>query len=524
MGRDGYATTSVYAKVLRGEGAFKLRYPTSGTHGKHVEFDWSRQVLVLADHGKPYRVYHVSSGKPSTPTVFGSYHFYRQEPGTNSHGMVYSSYFIGGYAIHGYASVPNYAGEPRLPAGADPERGVDLQLDRRRRPDLHVPLGRVRTRVGTRRPRPWRTGPPRFPLGYAGPPGRRGFGSGVLAGRRPSAPAATSEPVSPDVSAVLAAAAPSHRDRGRRRRVGRARPRRPRERPRSEPGPAPPERRLEPGREPPGRLTGAGATGRPGPERRRSPEPEPSAGAGAGPWPAPPWCRSRRGAACRGGRRRADRCAGVRSRRSVAGVGRSRRRGSPAAAGSLVAAGVGRRSPRRLPRPALAVSSAASPGALPLPVAGGSVVRSTGLASERPLRSPSLALARRGRARSPGHRGAAQVLGRVARHAAHSGLEVEVRAGAVAGAAHVADHLTLLHVRARRDAEARQVRVTRRELARVRDADDVPVAALLAGEAHAFRTRPRAPACRSRPRCPCRRGFGRRAARRATSPGRSRAG
>ena len=108
MGRDGYATASVYAQVLRGEGAFELRYPKSGTHGKHVEFDWSRQVLVLADRGKPYRVYHVSSGKASTPTVFGSFRFYRQQPGTNSVGMVHSSYFIGGYAIHGYASVPNY--------------------------------------------------------------------------------------------------------------------------------------------------------------------------------------------------------------------------------------------------------------------------------------------------------------------------------------------------------------------------------------------------------------------------------
>ena len=108
IGRDGYASTSVYAMVLRGQGAFKLRYPDSGTHGKHVEFDWSRQVLVLADRGRPYRVYHVSSGKPSTPTVFGSYRFYSQTPGTNSHGMVYSSYFIGGYAIHGYASVPNF--------------------------------------------------------------------------------------------------------------------------------------------------------------------------------------------------------------------------------------------------------------------------------------------------------------------------------------------------------------------------------------------------------------------------------
>ena len=108
LGRDGYATKTVYAMVMRHDGAYKLRYPSSGTHGKHVEFDGSRQVLVLADRGRPYRVYHVSSGKPSTPTVFGSYRFYRQEPGTNSHGMVYSSYFIGGYAIHGYASVPNF--------------------------------------------------------------------------------------------------------------------------------------------------------------------------------------------------------------------------------------------------------------------------------------------------------------------------------------------------------------------------------------------------------------------------------
>jgi hypothetical protein len=108
LGRDGYAMKSVYAMVMRGDGAFGLRYPTSGTTGKHVEFDWSRQVLVLAQRGRPYRVYHTSSGAPATPTVFGSYRFYRQDYGTNSLGMVHSSYFIGGYAIHGYASVPNH--------------------------------------------------------------------------------------------------------------------------------------------------------------------------------------------------------------------------------------------------------------------------------------------------------------------------------------------------------------------------------------------------------------------------------
>ncbi len=50
----------------------------------------------------------MSSGKPSTPTVLGSFRVYRKTPGTNSHGMVHSSYFIGGYAIHGYVSVPTF--------------------------------------------------------------------------------------------------------------------------------------------------------------------------------------------------------------------------------------------------------------------------------------------------------------------------------------------------------------------------------------------------------------------------------
>jgi hypothetical protein len=105
MSRTGFADVAVYAKVLRRQGAFRLRYPRAG---RHVEFDWSRQVLVLARGGKPWRVYHSSSGAPATPTVFGSFRFYRKSPGTNAKGMVHSSYFIRGYAIHGYMSVPNY--------------------------------------------------------------------------------------------------------------------------------------------------------------------------------------------------------------------------------------------------------------------------------------------------------------------------------------------------------------------------------------------------------------------------------
>jgi lipoprotein-anchoring transpeptidase ErfK/SrfK len=51
----------------------------------------------------------MSSGKPSTPTVIGRFRVYTKEFGTNTHGMVDSSYFIRGYAIHGYAEVPTYA-------------------------------------------------------------------------------------------------------------------------------------------------------------------------------------------------------------------------------------------------------------------------------------------------------------------------------------------------------------------------------------------------------------------------------
>ncbi len=104
-GIDGYASPHVYRQVFRNRGAFRPRHPRAG---RHVEFDWSRQVLALIDRGRAHHVYHASSGKASTPTVFGKFSFYRKQPGTNSHGMVHSNYFIGGYAIHGYLSVPTY--------------------------------------------------------------------------------------------------------------------------------------------------------------------------------------------------------------------------------------------------------------------------------------------------------------------------------------------------------------------------------------------------------------------------------
>jgi hypothetical protein len=106
MSRIASANRTIYRRLFAGQGGYKLRYPKAG---KHVEFDWSRQVLVLARDGKPERIYHASSGKPSTPTVFGTFQFYRRLFGTNAKGMVHSVFFHGGYAIHGYHSVPTYA-------------------------------------------------------------------------------------------------------------------------------------------------------------------------------------------------------------------------------------------------------------------------------------------------------------------------------------------------------------------------------------------------------------------------------
>ncbi len=92
--------------LFAGRGGLVPRYRGA----RHAEIDLSRQVLVLVGAGGDVeRIYPVSSGKPSTPTVTGSFRVYAKTPGVNSHGMIYSSYFTGGYAVHGYGSVPAYA-------------------------------------------------------------------------------------------------------------------------------------------------------------------------------------------------------------------------------------------------------------------------------------------------------------------------------------------------------------------------------------------------------------------------------
>jgi hypothetical protein len=106
MTRNEHAGSGLVKRVFSGKGSYRVRHPDAG---KHAEVPLSKQVLVLAKGDKPYAIYPVSTGKPSTPTITGHYYFYLRSPGYNSEGMYYSFYWHGGYAVHGYASVPNYA-------------------------------------------------------------------------------------------------------------------------------------------------------------------------------------------------------------------------------------------------------------------------------------------------------------------------------------------------------------------------------------------------------------------------------
>lgn len=106
MARTERAGRGLVKDAFGGRGGYRVRYPKAG---EHAEVPLAKQVLVLAKGGKPFAIYPVSTGKPSTPTITGHYHFYLRSPGYNSEGMYYSFYWHNGYAVHGYAEVPNYA-------------------------------------------------------------------------------------------------------------------------------------------------------------------------------------------------------------------------------------------------------------------------------------------------------------------------------------------------------------------------------------------------------------------------------
>jgi len=74
--------------------------------GHHLEIDKSRQVLFEVDGGRVVRVVHVSTGATGNTPV-GRWHVYSKVVGW-SWVLWYPMYFLRGFAIHGYPSVPPY--------------------------------------------------------------------------------------------------------------------------------------------------------------------------------------------------------------------------------------------------------------------------------------------------------------------------------------------------------------------------------------------------------------------------------
>jgi peptidoglycan hydrolase-like protein with peptidoglycan-binding domain len=80
----------------------QARYP-----GDHVEVSKGRQVLFVVRDGKVALIVPVSTGATGN-TPLGHWRVYSRVPGFNAKEMYFSSFFIGGFAIHGYHSVPPY--------------------------------------------------------------------------------------------------------------------------------------------------------------------------------------------------------------------------------------------------------------------------------------------------------------------------------------------------------------------------------------------------------------------------------
>jgi hypothetical protein len=104
----GYSTVldpGTLNDLLAGKGSFPVRYPKQG---RHVEGNLGKQLAALIVGSKVYWIFPISSGKPSTPTILGSFQIYNRVPGYLPDGMYYSDFFIRGYALHGYDPSPDY--------------------------------------------------------------------------------------------------------------------------------------------------------------------------------------------------------------------------------------------------------------------------------------------------------------------------------------------------------------------------------------------------------------------------------
>jgi len=91
-------------RVLSTGNAPRARYP-----GDHIEVSKALQVLFVVRGGQVILISHVSTGATGNTPV-GLWHVYSKVAGWLPDGMFDSSFFLRGFAIHGYPTVPFYPG------------------------------------------------------------------------------------------------------------------------------------------------------------------------------------------------------------------------------------------------------------------------------------------------------------------------------------------------------------------------------------------------------------------------------
>ena len=98
--RTGVADGAVWRRLRA------ARVPTARYGGDHVEVDKMRQVLFVVRHGKVTLVVPTSTGATGN-TPIGRWRVYRKVAGFDWV-LYYPSYFLRGFAVHGYPDVPPY--------------------------------------------------------------------------------------------------------------------------------------------------------------------------------------------------------------------------------------------------------------------------------------------------------------------------------------------------------------------------------------------------------------------------------
>jgi N-acetylmuramoyl-L-alanine amidase len=97
--------TSVDAALWRRLASARRPWPRHG-YADHIEVSKSRQLLMVVRDGRVTHVVHVSTGATGNTPV-GRWRVYRKVGGWDWV-LYYPSYFLRGFAVHGYPSVPAY--------------------------------------------------------------------------------------------------------------------------------------------------------------------------------------------------------------------------------------------------------------------------------------------------------------------------------------------------------------------------------------------------------------------------------